>query len=102
MKCLAASAHLMINPSLEMIVFTVDHTLVSPPASLIDTRLRTTLLNRFDASNIGYYLSVNTNCFLITFAVERGSTLPASWVSTRNKEDNVATVSRSAGERYLR
>lgn len=71
-----------------------------PPVSLSDECHRP--LNPVADTLIGYYLSVNTNCFPISFSVKRISTLPASWVSARNKEDNLGSVSRSAGERYLR
>ena len=97
MKYLAPSAHLI-----EMIVSTAGHALVPPPASRTDQRRRTRLLNRVAVSLVGFYLSVNTNCFPITFLVERVPTLPASWGSTRNKDDNLGSASTSAGERYVR
>jgi hypothetical protein len=75
---------------------------VFPPVSLTDKHHRTKLLNRVAASHVGYYLSDNTNCFTLNLTVERVSTLPASWVSTRNREDKFGNLSRSAGERYLR
>jgi hypothetical protein len=97
-----AIPHLEVQTRLEMIVHTPDHPFVSSPASVAGKRHRTKMPHLADASHVGYYLSVNTNCFPISFSVKRISTLPASWVSARNKEDNLGSVSRSAGERYLR
>jgi hypothetical protein len=87
---------------LEMVLSTPYHLFVFSHVSIAGKRLLNKIPHRAAASHVGYYLSVNTNCFPITFFVERVSTLPASWGSTRNKDDNLGSASTSAGERYVR
>jgi hypothetical protein len=94
--------YLEVHNRLEMFVPTLDHPFVSPPVSVTDQRLRTKVPNPADASDIGYYLSVNANCFCIKFSVERISILLASWVSTRNAKGNRGSALASLGERYVR
>ena len=102
MKCPAPSTHLIIHIRLETIVSTPDHPLVSPAISPTDERLRTRLANLVAALHIGYYLSVNANCFCVNFSVERNSTLPASWISTINTKDNLGGAVAILGERDVR
>jgi hypothetical protein len=94
--------YLEVQTYLEIVVSAAHHPFISSLVSVAGERLRAKLPNRADASHIGYYLSVNANCFFIYFSVERIATLPASWGSTRNKDDNLGSASTSAGERYVR